>query len=382
MKEGEIVIVGEGPIARLAVLQALAAQRHVLWVGGAERSHGRDDPRVYALAPDTIGYLERLGVWGQMARNDIVPYDTMHVCWEEGGSLTFSPLPGRGLILGAMVPAVTLHEGLDRALTRLGGHLEILPRDEVSGLRPDDGGVLLEMPGGGIRARVVLACDGRDGRLGDLAGIPRLDLDVGAWAVVGVVRPSRAHDGIARQVFTRVGPLGLLPRADGRLGYVWSLPTLRARDFLAQGSEEVVRRIEKVAGEFIGSLRGDGMIRGFRLAVYCRTRLVGPRLVLLGDAAHGVHPYAGLGLNLGVRDLVTLASLWPGRGDPGARPLLRRYERRRRPEILAAWALLESLRRGLEHPDRLGVRARLVSILDRSEVAKAPFVGYAIGLWA
>ena len=379
IEETEILVVGDGPLARSAVLLAARMGRRVLWVGGQGRDDGPTDPRLYALAPDALAFLRRLGAWDAVPSEAVQPYEAMHVWWEEGGALDFSPPPSGGMTLGAMVSASGLRVGLDRALGEVGWLVKTFPRREMTALTPQAGRILVRGPAGDIEARVVLACEGRKGVLADLAGIPHLSFDPRARAVVGVVRPTLPHDGVARQVFTGDGPLGLLPRADGALGYVWSVSEGRARELLSLESDDLGAVLTAASGGLLGPLLPQDAPQSFPLLIYCRLRCAAPRLLLLGDAAHAVHPFAGQGLNLGFRDLATLERLWTSSGDPGSWSLLRRYERLRRPAYLATVVGLELLRTALNRPDFWGFRRRTLDLLNRLGPFKAAFVRVATG---
>ncbi len=376
----DVLVVGDGPLAASAALLALHDDRRVLWVGGEGGTRARADPRLYALAPSSIALLRRLGAWDAVPRDEIQPYEAMHVRWAEGGSLDFAPPPRGGLILGAMVPAPALRRGLEEALAASGGRLRRRARMAVVAYAVHEGTARLRGEDGGeLRARVVLDCEGREGRLADLAGLPRRIHDPCERALVGIARPSLPHDGVARQVFAREGPLGLLPRADGALGFVWSLAAPRAEALLGAGTEEFARRLTEASGSILGTLVPEGPVGSFPLLIQRHPRPLAPRLLLLGDAARSVHPFAGQGLNLGFRDLPVLARLWKGAADPGSWTLLRRYARRRAPEDALAVAGLEALRWLLTRPDPWGARALGLRLLDRVEPAKGFFVRLATG---
>lgn len=379
-EDTEVLVVGDGPMAAACALLALRGGRAVSWLGGGESGRSREDPRLYALAPSSIALLDRLGAWRHVPRDDVQTYDSMHVLWSEGGALAFSPPPHGGLILGAMVPASSLRRGLEDALAAHEGRLRRRPRAGFVAYVPAQGAARLRGEDGReYRARIVLDCEGREGTLAELAGLPRWIHDPRERALVGVVRPALPHDGIARQVFAREGPLGLLPRADGALGFVWSLAASRAETLLAADSAELGRRLTEASGAVLGTLTPDGSVGSFPLLIQRRSRFVAPRLLLLGDAARSVHPFAGQGLNFGFRDLCVLERLWQAAPDPGAWTLLRRYARRRAPDDALAVAGLEVLRWALTRPDPWGARAFALRLLDRADPAKSVFVRLATG---
>jgi 2-octaprenylphenol hydroxylase len=379
-EDAEVLVVGDGPVAATAALLALRGGRRVLWLGGKGGDEARADPRLYALAPSSLALLRRLAAWEGVPADEVQPYETMHVLWTEGGSLAFAPPPRSGMILGAMVPAAALRRGLERALASAGERLHRRARSPLVAYTVKEGVACLRTEDGGeFRARVVLDCAGRESALAALAGLPHRIYDPRERALVGVARPALPHDGIARQVFTREGPLGLLPRADGALGYVWSLAAARAEALLRVGAEELERRLSEASEFLLGTLTPEGPAATFPLLIQRRPRLVAPRLLLLGDAARSVHPFAGQGLNLGFGDLSALERVWRGAADPGAWPLLRRYARRRAPESAGTAIGLEALRAFLTRPDPWGVRALSLRLLDRMEPAKGLFVRLATG---
>jgi ubiquinone biosynthesis UbiH/UbiF/VisC/COQ6 family hydroxylase len=164
--------------------------------------------------------------------------------------------------------------------------------------------------------------------------------------VVANFHVERPHRNAAYQWFRKDGVLALLPLPRGQVSMVWSTADAHAQDLLAMNGEELAHAVGDAASHRFGAMRIAGTAAAFALRRLRATRLIAPRLALLGDAAHTVHPLAGQGLNLGIADAESLTAVIGGRGledDCGATVLLRRYERSRKEDILAMECVTDGL---------------------------------------
>jgi ubiquinone biosynthesis UbiH/UbiF/VisC/COQ6 family hydroxylase len=297
------------------------------------------DARVYALSRRSRDFLESCGVWRYLEADRIAPVRGMQVHGDGGEArLEFDAYRSGLPELAAIVEESNLHQAIARALA---------DRDDVqvaAGVgcdsvewRDDFARVTLT-DGSRIEARLVVAADGAESKVRAAAGIGARQHDYRQQGVVAHFAAGRPHGDIARQWFREDGVLALLPLPRGQVSMVWSTDNARADALLALDPAELSTRVAQAAAHCLGELRATGPARAFPLRRMRAESLVGPRLALVGDAAHNVHPLAGQGLNLGFADAEVLADVLRDRGarrDCGARGLLRAYERARKEDILA-----------------------------------------------
>ncbi|WP_371183343.1 UbiH/UbiF family hydroxylase [Xanthomonas sacchari] len=308
----DVVVVGGGVVGAACALALAGEGLAVALVEGREPprwSADTPDLRVYAFAPDNAALLQGLGVWPQVLAQRASAYRRMRV-WDAGGGgeLAFdADTLGRDQ-LGWIVEHSLLVEQLWAALPAAGvqvhcpARVEALePSTERARLRLDDGSRL--------DARLAIAADGADSTLRALAGLDAPAHDYGQRGVVAFVQTEQPHQDTAWQRFLPGGPLAFLPFADGRSSIVWTLPEAEAARVLALDDAAFGAELTQAFGARLGAVRALSP----RLAFPLRRQLVEAyqrgRLLVLGDAAHVVHPLAGQGVNLGLRDVAALATL-------------------------------------------------------------------------
>jgi 2-octaprenyl-6-methoxyphenol hydroxylase len=186
-----------------------------------------------------------------------------------------------------------------------------------------------------VRGSVLIGCDGRGSGVAARAGIGRTGWRYGQTALVTAIRHEKDHQGIAQQFFMPSGPLAILPLAGGHLSsIVWSETEAQAAAIQALGDADYLEALRPRFGDFLGEIALAGERFTYPLSLTLANSFVAPRVALVGDAAHGVHPIAGQGLNLGLRDVGALAQVLieaQRRGeDIGAADVLERYQRWRR----------------------------------------------------
>lgn len=299
------------------------------WVAGEP-----EDLRVIALARSSARLLEELGVWRDIEAAQVSPYRCMRV-WDaaSGAEIAFDAAQeGRaqlGWIVENKLVARTLWDSLDAAGVR-----RVCPAQITAFARREDRVTLDLADGSAVSAALLVIADGAGSRLRQQADIRVRGRDYQQRAVVAHVATERPHEATAWQRFTREGPIALLPLGDGRSSIVWSLPEARAREVLAL-DDEGFREAAGLAADFrLGRITATTPRASFPLRLQLAKTYATDRCVLLGDAAHAVHPLAGQGANLGLRDVAELAGVLGearanGR-DFTAPHVLHRYARRRR----------------------------------------------------
>jgi 2-octaprenylphenol hydroxylase len=231
---------------------------------------------------------------------------------------------------------------------------------------------------------LVIAADGTESRTRELLGIDSAGHAYHQDALVAHVRTAKPHARTARQRFLPTGPLALLPLPDGRSSIVWSTSRSEAARLRALDAGAFGDAVTAASGEVLGTCELTTSVATFPLKLQYALDYVRPRAVLLGDAAHAVHPLAGQGLNLGLLDCASLASvLGDAASGPGSsavarfgeQRVLRRYERRRRSENLLAATALDGLERLFGNDNPLLSRLR---VLGLGAVGRVPYLTRAL----
>lgn len=334
----DVVVVGGGPVGA-----ALALALQPLAVALVEADSPRPLPaqgfdlRVYAISPGNIAFLESLGVWGRIDAARIQPVAAMSIQGDRAsGQLAFRAEEAGLPMLAAIVEAAAIRQALDAALAQQPGVTRHCPAQVAAiGRDPAQATVMLA-DGRCIPAQLIVGCDGRDSAVRRASGLEARESDYGQLGVVAHFECAEAHRATAFQWFREDGVLALLPLPGRRVSMVWSTPRPHADTLLALDPAALAAAVEAASAGVLGTLKPLTAAAGFALRYDRVPRLVEPRLALAGDAAHSVHPLAGQGLNLGLRDVRELAAVLQSRAprqDCGEHALLRRYERARREDI-------------------------------------------------
>lgn len=383
----EIAVVGGGPVGAAAALALRGAGFDTALVERAPAPPAWDaanyDARVYALAPSSQAVLAGLGAWETIAAARTCAYTRMKI-WERDPqtALAFEAADANRGELGWIVEHAllvdTLWRRLDQAICRT--------QTSLDGIELGVDGATLRLHGGGwLRAQLIVAADGADSQLRRLAGIDTVNWRYGQRAIVCHVRTARAHRATAWQRFLKTGPLALLPLADGRSSIVWSADDALAAELLALDAAAFCARLGEASEHALGAILEATPRIGVPLHLLHAREYFAPSLVLVGDAAHAVHPLAGQGVNLGLADVQALVETLTqarraGRDWSGARTLAR-YARARKARNLEMLALTDALYRAFR-PSLPGLRALLglgMSALDSAGPLKSWLAQRATG---
>lgn len=349
----DVLIIGAGPVGGLlACILARGGQDVVLAERGARRpaAEGSRDTRGYALSAGSVTILQDLGYWDPLAAH-AEPILEIHVSRRGGFGSVVMDAESQGVTaLGQVVPAAWIDAMLARALDAAGVEVREQTRIErLEAAGPERREVVVTGPDGRHRfaARLVVAADGAHSATRAAAGVEVLRRRYEADALVFDILPARQHRGRAFERFTPEGPLALLPQSGGRMNVVWVAPPAACdvREGLAEADR--MAELQEFVGWRLGRLRAAGPLARFPLELVRARRLHDARLVLAGNVAHGLHPVAGQGLNLSLRDVAALAGRLLHAADPGAPGVLADYAASRSVDIERIAAATDFLARGL-----------------------------------
>jgi 2-polyprenylphenol 6-hydroxylase len=364
----DVAVVGRGAIGAAAALGLAQSGLRVALVGPPEGARGAAnassgapgdwDARVFALSPATRALLHRLRVWQALPASRIAPVYDMRVQPQAGGSgteLHFDAYRARVDALAWIVENRALAGTLVQAAAYAGVTAVDANVDAVDADEPGPAGrARLRLDGGReLSARLVVAADGADSPIRQGAGIVSHARDYPQRAVVANFDTARPHGDCAWQWFGAHGVLALLPLPAGtpergRCSMVWSAPSQLADELLALPHGAIAARVAEVSDGVLGELSMITEPRAFRLRLVRVDRLIANRTVLVGDAAHVIHPLAGQGMNLGFGDVGGLLDVVAGRESYRdlSDPLLwRRYERARRTPVATMQQVTDGLQR-------------------------------------
>ena len=337
--EFDVVVVGGGLVGA-ALARALRGAQVGLIAQERPAAPGAGfDSRVYAISPGNARFLEGLQAWQRMPEARATPVHAMRVHGDDGRSvLEFDAYRAGVSELAWIVEDGWLQDALWQELA-VQDRLQLFApaaceRLEIGG----ETARLALRDGRTLAARLVIGADGAHSSMREQAGIEAQERAYGQVAVVANFACQRRHDNVALQWFQGGPVLALLPLPGDHVSMVWSTTQAHAARLLALAPPALALEVAQASQHALGELAVVTPARGFPLRRMIAQRMVAPRLALVGDAAHVVHPLAGQGANLGFQDARELAQVLAARGpyrDPGDLRLLRRYERARAEAILA-----------------------------------------------
>jgi 2-octaprenyl-6-methoxyphenol hydroxylase len=342
-QDADIMIVGgglNGPALALALAGAGLRVTVVDARAAPARAEVGFDGRAYSLALASKRLLSVLGVWPAL---DAMAQPILQVKASDGRAgtgaapcfLHFDHAEIEEGPMGFMVEDRHLYAAFLAAMQATPGVTLVSGETVVAQTITAQGATVTLGSGATLSARVLVGCDGRQSGVAARAGIARTGRDYGQTALVTAVSHTLPHHGIAHQFFMPEGPLAILPLHGGhRSQIVWTTSTAQAAAIQALGDADYLAALRPRFGDFLGEIALAGVRFTYPLSLSLVAQFAAPRLALVGDAAHGVHPIAGQGLNLGLRDVGALAQVVieaARRGeDIGGADVLDRYQQWRR----------------------------------------------------
>lgn len=382
----DVAVVGGGLVGKTAALAMAQAGLRTALLAQPAAPRPADlsfDARVYALSASSQALLERLRVWQALEHERLAPVYDMRVFGDAQAELHFSAFQAAVAQLAWIGESSLVERGLDAALRFQPNLTWLDTRAQGLDVKPD--AALLTLADGGVlSADLVVGADGAHSWVRAQIGSRVARRDYRQTGVVANFKASEPHRETAWQWFRDGEIIALLPLPDGHVSLVWSAHTAHADQLLALDPAQLAAEVERVSHRQLGTLDCVTPAQGFPLALQTVDRQVAPRVALVGDAAHLIHPLAGQGMNLGLRDVAALADAIASREafrDLGDLVLLRRYERARREDIRALMLATDGLQRLFALPGTLAraVRNTGMALVGAQPLVKRWLVATALG---
>ncbi|HDR8992755.1 ubiquinone biosynthesis protein [Burkholderia vietnamiensis] len=382
----DVAVVGGGLVGKTAALALTQSGYKTALLAQPATPRPADlafDTRIYALSSSSQALLERLRVWQALDHGRLAPVYDMRVYGDAHAELHFSAYQASVPQLAWIVESSLIETSLDAALRFQPNLTWFDARAQGFDVR-DDAAVLTLSSGHVVEADLVVGADGAHSWVRSQMGAKVERRDYRQTGVVANFKASLPHRETAYQWFHEGEIIALLPLPDGHVSLVWSAQTAHADQLLALDPAQLAAEVERVSHGQVGTLECVTPAAGFPLALQTVDKLIAPRVALVGDAAHLIHPLAGQGMNLGLRDVASLADAIASKEsfrDLGDTVLLRRYERARREDIRALMVATDGLQRLFSVPGPLAkaVRNAGMAFVGAQPLVKRWLVSAALG---
>lgn len=387
------IVIGGGAFAGLALAlalrQGLGPDVPVIVADPALGARPSRDPRASAIVAACRKLFDAIGVWADVAEQaqpilDMVITDSRLEDATRPAFLTFAGQVEPGEPFAHMVENRHLIDALVAHAEAAG--IVLKPTAVTNFATQADGIEVTLADGSRIAAGLLVAADGARSKLRERAGIVTHGWDYNQSGIVVTVGHERDHEGRAEEHFLPPGPFAILPLTGKRSSLVWTEARAEAQRLVALSADEFHAELEKRAGLHLGELKVLDQPRAFPLSYFVARSFIAPRLALVGDAAHVIHPIAGQGLNMGLKDVAALAEVVVDAArlgaDPGQIDVLERYQRWRRFDTMAMGLATNSLNFLFSNKSTLlrTVRDIGLGLVDRTPPLKELFIRQAAGL--
>ena len=390
------IVIGGGGFAGLALGIALReALGESFAVTIADPAFAREravDTRASAIAAAARRLFQTIGVWERVAGEaqpilDMVVTDSRLEDAVRPAFLSFEGELAPDEPFAHMIENGPLLRALMDKAKEIGVILRAVSVTAFSPPSPSSHCIRVGLSGGAnISARLLVAADGARSAIREQAGIVTHGWDYGQSGIVTTVAHERDHRGRAEEHFLPAGPFAILPLKGRRSSLVWTEETREAERIIALGDEAFHAELERRFGLHLGEIKAEGPRRAFPLGLAVARSFIAERIALIGDAAHVIHPIAGQGLNMGLKDVAALAEAIVDAArlglDPGSAVVLDRYQRWRRFDTMAMGVATDGLNRLFSNRSEIlrAVRDLGIGLVDRAPALKQLFIREAAGL--
>lgn len=389
--QSDICIIGSGAVGKAAALGFAQAGLSVTLLGSAQQDPAVEtgwDVRVYALNHVAHDLLSDLKVWGAMDDARIAGVDGMQIMGDarHPGKLAFDAYAARVNSLAWIVEDRNLNRALDAALQFAANVRRVAANAVALNIAEERAGIRLDN-GDSLHAGLVVGADGGQSWVRSQCDIGFDYRSYGQRAIVTNFTCEKPHRGIAYQWFAgEEGIVALLPLAGERVSLVWSAPDLLADALLKQTYEQLAAHVMRHSGDLLGDLQilQPATVKAFPLSLLRPHEIVAPRVALIGDAAHVIHPLAGHGMNLGFADVASLVRIVGEREahrDCGDARVLSRYSRARKEDILLMQLATDGLERlfSADMGPLQTLRNAGLNLVNHLPVLKRRLISHALG---
>lgn len=392
LRQFDVIIIGGGMVGLTAACAIADADVSVCVVDNASpcvtNLSSDYDFRVSALTVASQQLLKNIDAWNDIVERRTHPFRDMHV-WDGAGAghIHFTCTDVGEPALGHIVENSVIVAALTQAAARRPNITHLCQRQPKRWLQGQDRvGVELNF-GEHLQAKLIIGADGAQSWVRAQMGVRMNGWSYKQHGVVCTVRSENSHRDTAWQKFLPAGPLALLPLGDGRCSIVWSTSSAQAQQLLALTDDAFLAEMNRALGTSeLGAIVQASPRAAFPLHLQHTLNYVAPRVALIGDAAHTVHPLAGQGVNLGLLDAAALAEeitkAIHARRDIGDFSTLRRYERRRKGHNLMVMGVMDGFKRGFgsQFLPVVGVRNLGLTLTNHFSALKREIIRHAMGL--
>jgi 2-octaprenylphenol hydroxylase len=384
MMKVDVVVIGGGIVGLTAAL-AMAARDYSVAIieAGSLTPSTMPDSRVYAINHSSKELLQQLGVWVLLDPARCAPYQRMHV-WDAAtsASIDFDAQSIASPDLGAILEESVIKKALlDKIATTL--HITCFPSQRVSNVKDVDHGICITSGEHTWTAQLLLIADGGQSPTRTLLNIPITTWPYHQHAVVASVSTEKAHNHTAYQVFNEEGPLAFLPLVDPHhCSIVWSTTPARAKQLTTIDESSFNQELKEAFANTLGEVHLQSPRHSFPLIMRHIKQYVGKNWMVLGDAAHTIHPLAGLGLNLGLADVSAwMACMEQGGPRNFTLKMLRSYQRQRKYEVWKLIVLMGGLKTLFANPlpPIAALRGMGINVCNHLTPLKRLFIEHAAG---